>query len=131
MVYQQFSGGRHDQNKSFPFTNLQTTGLSSIACIVSNSFGTSNATWYCDLSSQRLTAAYPQVVLADLPFDLWRLNEADDGLSDGNLKSFLPMIMGVAITVFIPMSSLARRDIIHWNSRKPRWRLLEPEISLA
>jgi hypothetical protein len=65
-------------SSSITFTNLQTTGLTTFACIVSNSFGEATNTWYATYIATP-TAAYPQAVLSDIPFDFWRLNEPDDG----------------------------------------------------
>lgn len=63
---------------SLSYTNLQSGGVTSYSCVVSNSFGTTNVTWYPTYTTAP-TAAYPQAVLGDIPLELWRLNEADDG----------------------------------------------------
>src|ERR1700722_9166659 len=70
-------------SNSISFTNLQPGSPATYTCIVSNTFGPTNVNWYATYVTTP-TAAYPQAVLGDTPLELWRLNEADDGLSDGN-----------------------------------------------
>ena len=70
-------------NNSLAFTNIQGSGPATILCIVSNSFGPTNALWNATYLPAP-TAAYPLLVLGAQPFDFWRLNEADDGHNDGN-----------------------------------------------
>ncbi len=67
---------------SVSFTNLQSTSVTSFTCVVSNSFGTSNAVWSTTYTNAP-TAAYPQLVLGGLPLEFWRLDEPDDNA--GNL----------------------------------------------
>ncbi|HXI72252.1 MAG TPA: LamG domain-containing protein [Verrucomicrobiae bacterium] len=68
-------------SSSVSFANLQTTGLTTCTCIVSNGFGEVTNTWYATYIATP-TAAYPQAVLSDIPFDFWRLNESDDTLGN-------------------------------------------------
>ena len=70
-------------NPSIAFTNLQAGAPTSYVCIVSNSYAEATNTWAATYV-QTPTAAYPQSVLAAMPVDFWRLNEPDDGKSDGN-----------------------------------------------
>jgi hypothetical protein len=65
-------------NTSLAFTNLQSGSPATYACIVSNGFGPTNVTWSATYVTAP-TAAYPQTVLGDIPLDLWRLNETNDG----------------------------------------------------
>ena len=65
-------------NTTLAFTNLQSSGPTNFSCIISNSFGPTNVTWSNTFVTAP-TAAYPQTVLGDIPLDLWRLNEPDNG----------------------------------------------------
>ena len=90
-------------SSSISFTNLQATGPTTFACVVSNSFGQVTNTWYATYIATP-TAAYPQAILGDLPFDFWRLNESDDGLGNkgalchdyqsGNNGVYTNMVLG-------------------------------------
>jgi hypothetical protein len=90
-------------SSSVSFTNLQTTGPTTFACIVSNSFGQVTNTWYATYIATP-TAAYPQAVLSDRPFDFWRLNESDDAAGNkgalchdyqsGNNGVYTNMVLG-------------------------------------
>ncbi|HTV39742.1 MAG TPA: LamG domain-containing protein [Candidatus Sulfotelmatobacter sp.] len=66
-------------SSSISFTDLQAaTAPTNFSCVVSNAFGTVTNTWYPTYLAAP-TAAYPQAVLGDLPFNFWRLNESDNG----------------------------------------------------
>jgi hypothetical protein len=93
----------NSNSSSISFTNLQTTGPTTFACVVSNSFGQVTNTRYATYIATP-TAGYPQAVLTDLPFDLWRLNESDDSAGNkgaichdyqsGNNGVFTNMVLG-------------------------------------
>jgi hypothetical protein len=75
-------------NTTFTMTNAQSSF--SAYLVMSNSFGAStSAVWSATVVSnpQRAgggSALYPLQVMALHPVEYWRLNEADDGLNDGN-----------------------------------------------
>lgn len=71
-----------ETNNSLTFMNAQANGPTNLTCVVSNSFGATNVSWYTTYSNTP-TAGYPQAVLTDLPLAFYRLNEGDDG--NGNL----------------------------------------------
>lgn len=75
------AGAFNANSSSISFTNLQATGPTNFACVVSNGFSEVTNTWYATYLATP-TAAYPQAVLGALPFDFWRLNESDDGLGN-------------------------------------------------
>lgn len=68
---------------SFNWASVPAGSLS-VYCVASNSLGTAaSQTWQATVIAAP-TAAFPQAVLGDSPISYWRMNDADDGLSDGN-----------------------------------------------
>jgi hypothetical protein len=90
-------------SSSISFTNLQATVPTTVACVVSNFFNQVTSTWYATYIATP-TAAYPQAVLSDIPFDFWRLNESNDALGNkgalchdyqsGNNGVYTNMVLG-------------------------------------
>jgi hypothetical protein len=86
------SAGLNQSSTSINTTYLVTNAQQSfnIYCVLSNSFGAVTSTvWSVTVVPLPQafgggTAVYPQQVMALHPVSYWRLNEADDGLSDGN-----------------------------------------------
>jgi hypothetical protein len=70
-------------NSSFTITNCQIDSPTNFTCIVSNTFGEATNIWIATYIATP-TAPYPQAVLTSQPLDFWRLNEPDNGLSNGN-----------------------------------------------
>ena len=71
-------------NASFTFFNAPMGGPTSFDCVVANSAGSvQSMVWTVDYVAAP-TAPFPQAVLALHPLAYWRLDEKDDGLSDGN-----------------------------------------------
>ncbi|MGH8022755.1 MAG: LamG domain-containing protein, partial [Limisphaerales bacterium] len=63
-------------------------GGTSVSCLVSNDYNGYTAITAGPVTLTGITPptnAYPRAVLADNPLAFWRLNESDNGLSDGNL----------------------------------------------
>ena len=71
-------------NASFTFFNAQMGGPTSFDCVVANSAGSVPSMVWSVAYVAAPTAPFPQTVLALHPLAYWRLNEPDDGLSDGN-----------------------------------------------
>lgn len=86
-------------NTSLSYTNLQSGSITSFTCIVSNSFGTTNAAWYPTYTTAPV-AAYPQAVLGDIPLEFWRLNEASGVVAydynSGNNGVYTNVVLGQA-----------------------------------
>jgi hypothetical protein len=64
------------------------SGSSSVSCVVSNDYNGYTAITAGPVTLIGLvppTNAYPHAVLGDHPIAFWQLNEADNGLNDGNL----------------------------------------------
>ena len=86
LVYQWLTDGvtvSGATNASFVLTNCQPDSPTNITSIVSNVFGAATNTWLVTYITTP-TAPYPQAVLSSQPLDFWRLNEPDNGLSNGN-----------------------------------------------
>jgi hypothetical protein len=71
-------------NASFTFVNAQMGGPTSFDCVVANSAGSVNSMVWNVAYIEAPKEPFPQAVLALHPLGYWRLDEPDDGLSDGN-----------------------------------------------
>jgi hypothetical protein len=69
---------------SFTFTNCQMSSPTNFYCVVSNSFNVMTSMLWSVSYIAAPTAPFPQAVLAAQPVGYWRLNDADDGMFDGN-----------------------------------------------
>ena len=69
---------------SFTFYNAQMGGPTSFDCVASNTSGSATSAVFSVTYIAAPTAPFPQAVLSLHPMAYWRLNEKDDGLSDGN-----------------------------------------------
>jgi hypothetical protein len=69
---------------SFTFVNAQMGGPTTFDCVVTNPAGSLTSMVWTAAYMAAPTAPFPQAVLALHPMAYWRLNEPDDGLSDGN-----------------------------------------------
>jgi hypothetical protein len=67
---------------NFTLSNAPLSASGTYSCLVSNSFSTTNTSWNVTMTTA--TGGFYQAVLALKPMGYWRLNEADDGLGDGN-----------------------------------------------
>ena len=71
-------------SSSYSIADAQLTSPTNIECIVANSFGSvTSQVWSVNYIPAPM-APFPQAVLAAQPIAYWRLNEADDGLFNGN-----------------------------------------------
>ncbi len=91
-TYQWFTNGVPDgpaTASSLQLTNVQSSFANNY-CVVANIFGSvTSAVWSATVIADPLNAhgapvAYPSNVLTLNPIGYWRMNETDDGLSDGN-----------------------------------------------
>ena len=69
---------------SFTFTNAQMDSPTNFDCVVTNTFGSITSMVWRVAYVPAPTASFPQSVLGLHPVGYWRLNEPDNGLSDGN-----------------------------------------------
>ena len=69
---------------SFTFTNAQVDGPTNFDCVVTNTSGSITSMVWRVAYVPAPTASFPQSVLALHPMAYWRMNEPDNGLSDGN-----------------------------------------------
>lgn len=70
-------------NSSFTWTNIRTGSMSSF-CVLTNVAGVTTSELWTATVIAAPNAPYPTNVLADNPIGYWRLNEPDDGQSDGD-----------------------------------------------
>ncbi|MGD0260191.1 MAG: LamG-like jellyroll fold domain-containing protein [Verrucomicrobiota bacterium] len=78
--YQWYTNGVPDvsgTSTNYSVTNVQA-GLTSCACVVTNSAGSATNTWTLSVIAAP-TNPYPAAVLHDNPLGYWRLNESDNG----------------------------------------------------
>lgn len=71
-------------NTSYTLTNVQLGSSPSFYCVVTNVAGSTNTAPVTLMVITAPAAPYPQAVLAASPLGYWRLNEADNGLGNGN-----------------------------------------------
>ncbi len=71
---------------SFTFYNAQMGGPTAFDCLVTNTAGSATSAVFNVAYVAAPKALFPQAVLSLHPMAYWRLNEPDDGLSDGNPK---------------------------------------------
>jgi Concanavalin A-like lectin/glucanases superfamily/Gylcosyl hydrolase family 115 C-terminal domain len=71
-------------NASFTFTDAQTGGPTNFDCVVSNTDGSITSMVWSVTYVPAPAAPFAQAMLALHPMAYWRLNEPDDGLSDGD-----------------------------------------------
>ena len=71
-------------NAACSLTSVQLNSPTNIYCVASNVAGTTTSMVWSVTCLAAPTAPFPQSVLALKPVAYWPLNEADDGLNDGN-----------------------------------------------
>ena len=71
-------------DSSFTFTNAQMDSPTNFDCVITNTLGSITSMVWTVTYVPAPTASFPQAVLALHPVGYWRLNEPDNGLSDGN-----------------------------------------------
>jgi hypothetical protein len=105
LFYQWFTNGvaataQSTNNTGYTLPPLTAPGVTNVFCVASNFLARTTNTPINIIALPVPPLYYPAAVLASQPMGYWRLNESDDGLSDGNAGAIADDYWGAQNGIF-------------------------------